>query len=238
MVDTAARILMRAHKKNGATNACECMHTSRQTSKSLSVQHTPPNFLPVSRAACRFTAASNNNSFFESPATFRNTSFLTCPTLAWNFPALPDGDATFALRKGTIELTKTSDYVFKFLQVPVWSADTPNEGKVFVSGVHCPPTALKFTATTGKVPLRMTMTYTLLRPKAGYAFVQKDASPPGVPQVLRNTERLQVGTCMHVCLCIHVCVCVCVVCVCICTLVWTCTCSYMRVLYFRFFHMR
>ena len=90
-------------------------------------------------------------------------------------------------------MTKTTDYIVRFMQPPVWNGTTPDEGGIYVSGVHCPPLIWNFTASSGKVPLRMALTYTVLRPKAGYAFVQKDNVPPSRAEVFRNTDRQQVG---------------------------------------------
>lgn len=80
--------------------------------------------------------------------------------------------------------------LFQYLKGPVWDAQTPAEHSVHVVGVDCDPQAILFRADEGLGQLRMTLSYTPLRPKNGFAFMEREGVTYDAPTVLRNSDRL------------------------------------------------
>jgi len=123
-----------------------------------------------------------------------NPLTLTCITPSWTYN-LPIANTIVNVRadtKFTGELVQENlqATTFDFVSKPVWSADTPAEGTVFVEGVDCAMLNLTFKASGGSAPLRLTLDYTPLRPQPSKDFLQWDSTAPLLSDVLSKTDDL------------------------------------------------
>mmetsp|Transcript_104778 Transcript_104778/g.168678 ORF Transcript_104778/g.168678 Transcript_104778/m.168678 type:complete len:773 (+) Transcript_104778:70-2388(+) len=107
---------------------------------------------------------------------------LSCETPVW--VRIEDGLSRFTLRTSSEIVAETAAYehLVTFLDVPLWSADTPANGLVLFDGVHCNTHTHTFGAYRGLAPLRLTLDYTVMRPKHSEAFLQ-DTNTKAVPSL-------------------------------------------------------
>jgi LysM repeat protein len=115
-----------------------------------------------------------------------------CVTPQWTFDQLPLASTIVTLHAGSENgpLVKENGKgsSFEFVTQPQFTANTPNEGTVFVEGVNCASLNLTFAAFGGMSPLRLTLDYTPLRPAAGEDFLSWDDVVPAQEEVLLKTD--------------------------------------------------
>jgi len=142
--------------------------------------------------------------YFESVATVTDTTKLAChapkfePSEGYNIWS----EFIFNIRTNdTIILPDNSDYgttvkllqknltIFRLLKTPEWSASVIASNMILEEGVECGNLKLVFKADKGMGPLRLTLKYTPLRPKANFDFISSNANWT-VNEILRTTDVL------------------------------------------------
>lgn len=138
---------------------------------------------------CEFSIASPAVAV-GAPATVLSSTLMTCVSPGWT---QADGNTVFRVRDsaGLVRSNQPNVVSFFFLKKPTWNeAASVAANEVVVEGVGCGRNTLRFRADAGGSELRMTVSYTPLRPTSRHAFVLKGDAAPTLADVLRTTERL------------------------------------------------